>query len=156
MFCLQTPPSAKKLRVILPNSKFRQVWINIQLFVVLYIVWVTPVRVVSPTCNWAVAQLPSRDVCTQGANSMRTTTTAWPSPHLAHPLSLALLVTHTSHRVQGFNKPAAGFWFWVEGLIDLFFYTDLVLNFFTAYEVRAHMHGHAMLGGGAACMHAAG
>ncbi|KXZ52320.1 hypothetical protein GPECTOR_10g952 [Gonium pectorale] len=69
----------KRLRVILPDSKFRKIWINVQLFVVLYIIWVTPVRV-------------------------------------------------------GFNKPATGFWFWLEGLIDLFFYTDLVLNFLTAYE----------------------
>ncbi|GFR43465.1 hypothetical protein Agub_g4548 [Astrephomene gubernaculifera] len=69
----------KRLRVILPDSKFRKVWINIQLFVVLYIIWVTPVR-------------------------------------------------------AGFNKPAVGFWFWLEGVIDIFFYTDLVLNFLTAYE----------------------
>lgn len=32
--------------------------------------------------------------------------------------------------------PAEGSWFWVEGMIDLFFYVDLVLNFFVAYEVR--------------------
>jgi len=31
--------------------------------------------------------------------------------------------------------PAEGSWFWVEGMIDLFFYIDLVLNFFVAYEV---------------------
>lgn len=37
---------------------------------------------------------------------------------------------------QGFNLPAEGSWFWVEGMIDLFFYVDLVLNFFVAYEVR--------------------
>ncbi len=36
--------------------------------------------------------------------------------------------------LQGFDKPAVGFWFWLEGLIDIFFYTDLILNFFTAYE----------------------
>jgi hypothetical protein len=35
----------------------------------------------------------------------------------------------------GFDLPAQGTWFWVEGLIDIFFYTDLVMNFFTAYEV---------------------
>ncbi|GLC41041.1 hypothetical protein PLESTB_000949600 [Pleodorina starrii] len=69
----------KRLGVILPDSKFRRMWINVQLFVVLYIIWVTPVRV-------------------------------------------------------GFNKPATGFWFWLEGLIDIFFYTDLAMNFFTAYE----------------------
>ena len=39
--------------------------------------------------------------------------------------------------VQGFDRPAVGAWFWIEGLIDLFFYTDLVLNFLTAYEVGA-------------------
>ncbi len=32
--------------------------------------------------------------------------------------------------------PAEGSWFWVEGMIDVFFYIDLVLNFFVAYEVR--------------------
>jgi hypothetical protein len=32
--------------------------------------------------------------------------------------------------------PAEGVWFWVEGMIDAFFYIDLVLNFFVAYEVR--------------------
>ncbi|PNW82219.1 hypothetical protein CHLRE_06g278111v5 [Chlamydomonas reinhardtii] len=69
----------RKQWVILPDSRFRKMWINVQLFVVLYIIWVTPVRV-------------------------------------------------------GFDKPATGFWFWFEGLIDFFFYTDLVLNFFTAYE----------------------
>jgi hypothetical protein len=36
----------------------------------------------------------------------------------------------------GFDLPAQGTWFWVEGVIDLFFYADLVMNFFTAYEVR--------------------
>jgi hypothetical protein len=33
--------------------------------------------------------------------------------------------------------PAEGVWFWFEGLIDIFFYVDLVLNFFLAYEVAA-------------------
>ncbi|EFJ52746.1 hypothetical protein VOLCADRAFT_86033 [Volvox carteri f. nagariensis] len=81
MFDLQPNSLNKKKRlgVILPDSRFRKIWVNVQLFVVLYIIWVTPVRV-------------------------------------------------------GFNKPASGFWFWLEGLIDLFFYTDLVLNFLTAYE----------------------
>lgn len=37
--------------------------------------------------------------------------------------------------LQGFNIPSEGLWFWFEGLIDLFFYMDLALNFFTAYEV---------------------
>jgi hypothetical protein len=32
-------------------------------------------------------------------------------------------------------------WFWFEGIIDLFFYVDVVLNFMTAYEV-----GHFSLG----------
>lgn len=27
-------------------------------------------------------------------------------------------------------------WFWFEGMVDLFFYIDLVLNFFTAFEVQ--------------------
>lgn len=38
--------------------------------------------------------------------------------------------------LQGFNIPSEGMWFWFEGMVDLFFYIDLVLNFFTAYEVR--------------------
>lgn len=37
--------------------------------------------------------------------------------------------------LQGFNLPAEGMWFWFEGIIDIFFYTDMVLNFLTAYEV---------------------
>jgi hypothetical protein len=37
--------------------------------------------------------------------------------------------------VQGFDIQAQGPWFWIEGIIDIFFYADLVLNFFTAYEV---------------------
>jgi hypothetical protein len=37
--------------------------------------------------------------------------------------------------LQGFNIPSEGMWFWFEGMIDLFFYFDLALNFFTAYEV---------------------
>src|SRR5512139_3883363 len=37
---------------------------------------------------------------------------------------------------QGFNIPSEGMWFWFEGMVDLFFYIDLVLNFFTAFEVR--------------------
>lgn len=36
---------------------------------------------------------------------------------------------------QGFNLPAEGTWFWVEGVIDAFFYIDLLLNFFVAFEV---------------------
>ena len=43
----------------------------------------------------------------------------------------------THHLLQGFNLPAEGVWFWFEGMIDLFFYVDLALNFFTAYEVTA-------------------
>lgn len=37
--------------------------------------------------------------------------------------------------LQGFNIPSEGIWFWFEGIIDVFFYFDLALNFFTAYEV---------------------
>ena len=29
-------------------------------------------------------------------------------------------------------------WFWFEGMVDLFFYIDLVLNFFTAHEVSTY------------------
>jgi hypothetical protein len=39
--------------------------------------------------------------------------------------------------LQGFNIPSEGLWFWFEGMIDLFFYVDLALNFFTAYEVSS-------------------
>ncbi|KAF6262699.1 hypothetical protein COO60DRAFT_586187 [Scenedesmus sp. NREL 46B-D3] len=65
--------------VILPEGSFRTAWMQIQLAVAMYIIWVTPVRV-------------------------------------------------------GFNIPSEGLWFWFEGMIDLFFYIDLALNFFTAYE----------------------
>lgn len=66
--------------VVLPDSLFRTRWIQCQLVIAMYIIWVTPVRV-------------------------------------------------------GFDLPAQGTWFWVEGLIDIFFYADLIMNFFTAYEV---------------------
>jgi hypothetical protein len=39
--------------------------------------------------------------------------------------------------LQGFNIPSEGMWFWFEGMVDLFFYIDLVLNFFTAHEVSS-------------------
>lgn len=41
--------------------------------------------------------------------------------------------------LQGFNIPSEGLWFWFEGMVDLFFYIDLVLNFFTAHEVGVLM-----------------
>ena len=31
---------------------------------------------------------------------------------------------------------AQGFWFWMEGVMNIFFWADLVMNFFVAYEVR--------------------
>ncbi len=43
--------------------------------------------------------------------------------------------------MQGFNMQAQGPWFWIEGIIDIFFYVDLVLNFFTAYEVQQCTRG---------------
>jgi hypothetical protein len=39
--------------------------------------------------------------------------------------------------LQGFNTPSEGMWFWLEGMVDLFFYVDLALNFFTAFEVSS-------------------
>lgn len=46
--------------------------------------------------------------------------------------------------LQGFNLQAQGPWFWIEGLMELFFCVDLVLNFFTAYEVGCGpRHGRA-------------
>ncbi len=72
--------------VVLPDSLFRTRWIQCQLVIAMYIIWVTPVRV-------------------------------------------------------GFDLPAQGTWFWVEGLIDIFFYADLVMNFFTAYEVGGAQQG---------------
>ncbi|KIZ07885.1 Potassium channel AKT1 [Monoraphidium neglectum] len=65
--------------IMLPDGQARSVWMQLQLAVAMYIIWVTPLRV-------------------------------------------------------GFNMPAEGVWFWVEGMIDAFFYIDLVLNFFVAYE----------------------
>jgi hypothetical protein len=84
--CLpQVSPGNMRVRgpprwVVLPDSSFRTRWIQCQLVIAMYIIWVTPVRV-------------------------------------------------------GFDLPAQGTWFWVEGLIDIFFYADLIMNFFTAYEV---------------------
>lgn len=66
----------------------------------------------------------------------------WPRALGRQPTHLA--VTGAGHQAaccrcrlhaQGFNLPAEGSWFWVEGMIDLFFYVDLVLNFFVAFEV---------------------
>jgi hypothetical protein len=36
---------------------------------------------------------------------------------------------------QGFDMQAQGVWFWAEGLINLFYWVDLFMNFFVAYEV---------------------
>lgn len=55
----------------------------------------------------------------------------WP----AHVLTVLPCAAATITSPQGFNIPSEGMWFWFEGMIDLFFYIDLVLNFFTAYEV---------------------
>jgi hypothetical protein len=46
--------------------------------------------------------------------------------------------------LQGFNIPSEGLWFWFEGVIDVFFYADLALNFFTAYEVSWPPHKSPM------------
>lgn len=40
--------------------------------------------------------------------------------------------------------PAEGTWFWVEGMIDVFFYIDLLLNFFVAYEVGCCVRGQKL------------
>ena len=50
-------------------------------------------------------------------------------------LLVAMYIVWVTPVRVGFGLPAEGAWFWVEGAIDLFFYADLVLNFFTAYEV---------------------
>eukprot|EP00197_Chlamydomonas_leiostraca_P011145 CAMPEP_0202859122 /NCGR_PEP_ID=MMETSP1391-20130828/1378_1 /ASSEMBLY_ACC=CAM_ASM_000867 /TAXON_ID=1034604 /ORGANISM="Chlamydomonas leiostraca, Strain SAG 11-49" /LENGTH=803 /DNA_ID=CAMNT_0049538131 /DNA_START=139 /DNA_END=2550 /DNA_ORIENTATION=+ len=49
-------------------------------------------------------------------------------------LVVALYIIWVTPIRVGFNMSAQGGWFWIEGVIDIFFYTDLVLNFFTAYE----------------------
>lgn len=66
-------------------------------------------------------------------------------PANAHANAPPYLLIPPPPAPQGFNMPAEGMWFWVEGVIDLFFYIDLVLNFFVAYEVRA---GGSCGGGG--------
>ena len=38
---------------------------------------------------------------------------------------------------------AQGPWFWMEGVMNIFFWADLVMNFFVAYEVGRHAGGHA-------------
>ena len=38
--------------------------------------------------------------------------------------------------LQGYDMQAQGFWFWMEGVMNIFFWADLVMNFFVAYEVR--------------------
>ena len=62
-----------------PDSFFRRRWMQLQLVISLYIIWITPVRV-------------------------------------------------------GFDLSAQGFWFWMEGVMNIFFWMDLIFNFFTAYE----------------------
>ena len=57
---------------------------------------------------------------------------------LAHVRSCTCAHTEPDvlHYLQGFDLQAEGPWFWIEGVIDIFFYADLVMNFLTAYEVR--------------------
>jgi hypothetical protein len=91
----------------------------------MYIVWVTPVRVVRGcSCHaWCQAAAPVLHACLTCKAPLFIT-----RHHPRVPGARVLL--------QGFNIPAEGLWFWFEGVIDLFFYVDLALNFFTAYEVR--------------------
>eukprot|EP00879_Flechtneria_rotunda_P016405 GHRR01017164.1.p1 GENE.GHRR01017164.1~~GHRR01017164.1.p1 ORF type:complete len:375 (+),score=78.11 GHRR01017164.1:1529-2653(+) len=56
--------------------------------------------------------------------------TAWMHIQLA----VAMYIIWVTPVRVGFNIPSEGLWFWFEGMIDLFFYADLTLNFFTAYE----------------------
>jgi hypothetical protein len=54
----------------------------------------------------------------------------------ARTCTLARTSTHTHNAPDappGLPLPQ-GAWFWVEGVIDVFFAVDLVLNFYTAYE----------------------
>jgi len=55
--------------------------------------------------------------------------------------------------LQGFNIPSEGMWFWFEGMIDIFFYFDLALNFFTAYEVSNNKEQHRPLRAGCIVRH---
>eukprot|EP00218_Dolichomastix_sp_CCMP3274_P012215 CAMPEP_0170135336 /NCGR_PEP_ID=MMETSP0033_2-20121228/2426_1 /TAXON_ID=195969 /ORGANISM="Dolichomastix tenuilepis, Strain CCMP3274" /LENGTH=714 /DNA_ID=CAMNT_0010370935 /DNA_START=50 /DNA_END=2194 /DNA_ORIENTATION=- len=52
---------------------------------------------------------------------------------VAQALILLYLSLFTPYRVA-YSEPAYGVEFWFEFLIDIYFYIDLVLNFFTAYE----------------------
>jgi hypothetical protein len=97
---------------------------QLQLVVALYIVWVTPFRVVRGRGGYSASvyvHLRLEAVC--ATFQVQTSTNQQPN-------------THAYTQTKGFNMPAEGVWFWVEGAIDAFFYADLALNFFVAYEVR--------------------
>ena len=54
--------------------------------------------------------------------------------HAFYPSSNGAPLVHTC-TLQGFSMQAQGFWFWMEGVMNVYFWIDLVLNFFLAFEV---------------------
>eukprot|EP00798_Chlamydomonas_sp_ICE-L_P012569 gene12569-15792_t len=49
-------------------------------------------------------------------------------------LVIALYIVWVTPIRVGYNMQSQGFFFWMEGLMNLFFLVDLILNFFLAYE----------------------
>lgn len=117
-------------------------WIYIQLAVAMYIVWVTPVRVVgaqhklyghSARLRW---QLQSHQhTCHLSGDS--SANQEWHLAARRPAVDITAMLMLVRGCLQGFNTPSEGMWFWLEGMVDLFFYVDLALNFFTAFEVRS-------------------
>lgn len=130
----QARQQSKARRVIMPDSPFRQAWVQVQLCVAMYMIWVTPVRVVSGWGQRGLATGPP----TKRSLKMHASSSSRPRRRVVESIPSILQARLHPMPAQGFNMPAEGVWFWFEGLIDLFFYVDLVLNFFLAYEVWWH------------------
>eukprot|EP00878_Enallax_costatus_P029632 GHUV01032165.1.p1 GENE.GHUV01032165.1~~GHUV01032165.1.p1 ORF type:complete len:126 (-),score=39.30 GHUV01032165.1:349-726(-) len=82
---------------------------------------------------------------TRGSASIKALAVAQYELLAPHPALLWHLCAANQQRLlllQGFNIPSEGMWFWFEGMIDMFFYIDLALNFFTAFEVRLCQPGN--------------
>jgi hypothetical protein len=105
---------------------------QLQLVVAMYIIWVTPLRVVrGQRAKVGGTGSPEQLLSSDAAGLLRTCCACeQPGPCTEVMPCLAPNLTR-----QGFNMPAEGIWFWLEGMIDVFFYVDLALNFFVAYEV---------------------
>ena len=71
-------------------------WVQFQLLIALYIIWVTPIRVVR----------------------------GYPYPRSRCIYRWLCSESHLPLR-QGFDMQAQGFWFWMEGVMNLFFWAGM-------------------------------